>query len=191
MNLGEDTGKRKVRSDAERNRERLLAAAKDVFGSGGAKASLEAVARTAGLGIGTLYRHFPSREGLYEAVYRREVDQLICLADRLVLDNDTVGSLKQWLHAAVDTIATKKGMVTAFALAADTTSDISAQMSGRMIAALDKLLANAIGSGALAAGITGEELLLALVGMFIIRDQQDWRASVIKLVDTLVEGLRR
>src|SRR5579883_2221824 len=79
---GEKTG-RQPRADALRNRERLLAAAKAVFSSGGAEASLEAVAKRAGVGIGTLYRHFPTREALFEAVYRREVDELGDLAQRL------------------------------------------------------------------------------------------------------------
>src|SRR6201988_4020204 len=74
---------RKPRLDAVRNRERVLEAAKTAFGAGGPEGSLEAVARTAGVGIGTLYRHFPTRAALYEAVYRREVQQLAELAERL------------------------------------------------------------------------------------------------------------
>ena len=74
---------RKPRADAVRNRERLLEAAADIFSAGGPDASLEAVAKRAGVGIGTLYRHFPTREALFEAVYRREVDQLSELAERL------------------------------------------------------------------------------------------------------------
>ena len=74
---------RKPRTDAIRNRERVLEAAKAVFSQGGPEASLEAVAREAGVGIGTLYRHFPTREALYDAVYRREVDQLVELARHL------------------------------------------------------------------------------------------------------------
>src|SRR5215469_12399297 len=75
---------RKPRADAVRNRERVLEAAKAVFSAGGVVASLEAVARRAGVGIGTLYRHFPTREALYEAVYRREVEHLVELAKHLV-----------------------------------------------------------------------------------------------------------
>ena len=78
-----DKSTRKPRVDAVRNRERVLEAAKAVFSAGGAEASLEAVARAAGVGIGTLYRHFPTREALFEAVYRREVQQLADLAEQL------------------------------------------------------------------------------------------------------------
>src|SRR5439155_5338078 len=75
--------KRKPRADAIRNREKVLEAAKIIFSAGGPEASLEAVARQAGVGIGTLYRHFPTREDLFEAVYRREVEQLSELAEEL------------------------------------------------------------------------------------------------------------
>src|SRR5215813_7065630 len=93
---------RKPRADAVRNRERVLEAAKAVFSAGGPEGSLEAVARHAGVGIGTLYRHFPTREALYEAVYRREVDQLGDLADQLTDEADPVEALRHWLHANVE-----------------------------------------------------------------------------------------
>src|ERR1700737_3172269 len=95
---------RKPRADAVRNRERVLKAAKIVFSTGGAEASLEAVARRAGVGIGTLYRHFPTREALFEAVYRREVDQLGELAERLAQESAPVDALRQWLRAIVQLI---------------------------------------------------------------------------------------
>src|ERR1700748_273928 len=108
---------RKPRADALRNRERVLEAAKAVFSAGGADASLEAVAREAGVGIGTLYRHFPTREALYEAVYRREVEQLGDLAEELKSDTDPVDALRQWMHANVQLVATKKGMLAALEIA--------------------------------------------------------------------------
>src|SRR5262245_44267466 len=99
---------RKPRADALRNRERVLEAAKTVFSSGGSDASLEAVARHAGVGIGTLYRHFPTREVLYEAVYRREVEQLGELAEQLKSEPDPVDALRRWLSSNVEFVATKK-----------------------------------------------------------------------------------
>src|SRR5262252_1097037 len=89
---------RKPRIDAVRNRERVLEAAKAVFSAGGTDASLEAVARRAGVGIGTLYRHFPTREALFEAVYRREVEQLADLAQQLKNEADPVEALHRWMH---------------------------------------------------------------------------------------------
>src|SRR5271155_4333914 len=99
MGLESAKRRRKPRADSILNRERLLEAAAEIFAAGGAQASLEAVARHAEVGIGTLYRHFPTREALFEAVYRREVDQLGDLADRLAREPDPVEALRAWLHA--------------------------------------------------------------------------------------------
>ena len=107
---------RKPRADAVRNRERVLEAAKAVFSAGGAEASLEAVARAAGVGIGTLYRHFPTREALFEAVYRREVQQLGDLAEQLKQEAEPLDALREWMRSNVRFVATKKGMSEALAL---------------------------------------------------------------------------
>src|ERR1700722_2050620 len=108
---------RRPRADAVRNRERVLEAAKIVFNAGGPDASLEAVAKRAGVGIGTLYRHFPTREALFEAVYRREVQQLGELAEALKNEPSPVDALRRWLRSNVEFVATKKGMAAALALA--------------------------------------------------------------------------
>src|ERR1700731_2857830 len=97
---------RRPRADAVRNRERVLDAAKVVFSAGGPDASLEAVARHAGVGIGTLYRPFPTRETLFEAVYRREVEQLTDLAEQLKVDADPLEALRRWLRSNVEFVAT-------------------------------------------------------------------------------------
>src|SRR3981189_1098352 len=106
---------RKPRVDAVRNRERVLEAAKAVFSAGGADASLEAVARAAGVGIGTLYRHFPTREALFEAVYRREVQQLADLADELKQEAQPVEALRCWRRSNVGFVGPKKGMAAGLA----------------------------------------------------------------------------
>src|SRR6516164_1388259 len=116
MSVETEATSRKPRADAVRNRE--LEAAKAVFSAGGTEASLEAVAKRAGVGIGTLYRHFPTREALYEAVYRREVEQLGELAEQLKSEAAPVEALRRWLRANVEFVATKKGMAAALALAA-------------------------------------------------------------------------
>ena len=117
---------RKPRSDAVRNRERVLEAAKAVFSAGGSDASLEAVAKRAGVGIGTLYRHFPTREALFEAVYRREVDELSELAEQLKSTASPVDALRSWLHSNVELVATKKGMIAALALVVQAPSELYA-----------------------------------------------------------------
>src|ERR1700728_2488682 len=115
---------RRPRADAVRNRERVLEAAKAVFSAGGPDASLEAVAKRAGVGIGTLYRHFPTREALFEAVYRREVQQLVDLAEELKQQAQPVDALRQWMRSNVRFVATKKGMSQALALAAYKNSEL-------------------------------------------------------------------
>ena len=179
------------RSDSVRNREKLLVAAREVFSTGGADASLEAVARTAGLGIGTLYRHFPTREALFNAVYRREVDLLVDLAERLAEDPQPVEALRRWLHANVDTIATKKGMLAALAPAPDSSKELYADSAQRLIRAIGALMRRAIAAGELRGDITPEELMHALVGMCYARQQAAWQETVIRLVDVFVDGLRR
>src|ERR1700761_7231055 len=124
--MGLKTAKRsrKPRADSVLNRERLLEAATEIFAAGGPQASLEAVARRAEVGIGTLYRHFPTRESLFDAVYRREIDQLGDLADRLASEPDPVAALRAWLHAQVHLIAAKRGMIEALQLASHGSPDL-------------------------------------------------------------------
>jgi AcrR family transcriptional regulator len=123
---------RRPRADAVRNRVRVLEAAKAVFSAGGPDASLEAVARRAGVGIGTLYRHFPTREALFEAVYRREVEHLGELAEQLSSQAAPVEALRRWLRSNVEFVATKKGMVAALALAVHGSSDLYAYTFERL-----------------------------------------------------------
>src|SRR5271168_3676999 len=181
---------RKPRADALRNRERVLEAAKTVFSAGGPEASLEAVARTAGVGIGTLYRHFPTREALFEAVYRREVQQLADLAERLKEEAQPVEALRQWMRSNVRFVATKKGMSAALALAAYKNSELFSYSFDQLTRAVGGLLDRAIAAGEIRDDISPEDLLRALVGMCYMHDQPGWQKSVLRLVDVFTDGLR-
>jgi AcrR family transcriptional regulator len=181
---------RKPRADAIRNRERVLAAAKAVFNKGGADASLEAVAKCAGVGIGTLYRHFPTREALYEAVYQHEVQQLWELAERLKDEASPVEALRRGMHAIVDFVATKKGMSAALALAVTGFSELHARSSPRLEKAAGVLLERAVAAGEIRSGIDPGDLMRAVVGMCLVHNQPGWQARVLALVDVLVDGLR-
>ncbi len=181
---------RQPRTDALRNRERLLVAAKAVFSAGGPEASQEAVARRAGVGIGTLYRHFPTREALFEAVYRREVDQLVDLAGQWQGETLPLEALRRWLRCNVEFVATKKGMAATLALAAHGNSELSAYSFERLANALGMLLARAAAAGEIRSDISPEDLLRALVGMCVIHDRPGWQAGALRLVDVLVDGLR-
>jgi AcrR family transcriptional regulator len=181
---------RRPRTDAVRNRERVLEAAKAVFSAGGPDASLEAVARRAGVGIGTLYRHFPTREALFEAVYRREVEQLSELAEQLKNDADPVEALRKWLRSNVEFVATKKGMMAALALAAYGSSELFTFSFDRLTKAVGALLQRAAAAGKIRADIGPEDVLRALVGMCYIHDQPGWQSTVLRLLDVFVDGLR-
>jgi AcrR family transcriptional regulator len=191
MGLERTKASRGPRSDSVRNREKLLAAARAVFSAGGPEASLEAVARTAGVGIGTLYRHFPTREALFGAVYRNEVDQLVALADAFAADPQPVDALRRWLHANIGMVATKKGMLTALAPATDGAQELYADSAERLLRAVGALMARAVAAGEIRDDITPEDLMRAVLGMCYTREQPDWQAIVVRLVDVFVDGLRR
>jgi AcrR family transcriptional regulator len=190
MSVETEATVRKPRADAVRNRERVLEAAKAVFSSGGAEASLEAVARRASVGIGTLYRHFPTREALYEAVYRREVEQLGELADSLKDEAEPVEALRRWISSNIEFVATKKGMATALALAAHGSPELHSFSFERLTRAVGVLLDRAIKAGEIRLDVTPEDLLRALVGMCYLHDQPGWQSTVVRLMDVFVDGLR-
>ena len=179
---------RRPRADAERNRARVLDAAHAVFAAGGAGASLEAVAREAGVGIGTLYRHFPTRQALFDAVYRHEVQRLVELADSLVSE-PPVEALRQWMHANVGFIATKKGMSAALAHAAQAGSELMVCSVERLTQALGGLLGRAVAAGDIQTDLTPADLLRALVGLCYVHESPDWQDNVLRIIDVLIAGL--
>jgi AcrR family transcriptional regulator len=181
---------RTLRADAARNRERVLAAAKAVFNAGGADASLEAVARRAEVGIGTLYRHFPTREALYEAVYQHEVHQLWELAERLKDEASPVEALRRGMRAIVEFVATKKGMSAALALAVTGVAELHARSSPRLEKAARVLVERAVAAGEIRSGIDPGDLMRAVVGMCLAHNRPGWQTNVLPLVDVLVDGLR-
>lgn len=190
--MTEDPGRRlrKPRADAIRNRERVLEAAKAVFSEGGTGAGLEAVARKAGVGIGTLYRHFPTREALYEAVYRREVEQLNGLARQLAAEMPPVAALRRWLEALLEFVATKKGMAEALTLAAHKPPELMAYTTGRLNEAIGMLLGPAAEAGEVRRDIGPEDLLRGVIGLCYLQDGPGWQAKVMRLLDVFIDGLR-
>ena len=191
MGEGSNETAKRPRADALRNRERLLEAAKAVFSAGGPHASLEAVARHAGVGIGTLYRNFPTRESLFEAVYRREVEHLAELAEQLRTEAAPVDALRRWMRSNVEFVATKKGMSAALALAAKASPDLSARSFDSLTRAVGLLLRRAVEAGEVRADISPEDLLRTLFGICYTHDQPGWQDKVLRLVDVFLDGLRR
>jgi AcrR family transcriptional regulator len=147
------------------------------------------VAKRAGVGIGTLYRHFPTREALFEAVYRREVEQLSELAEQLKGAKDPVGALRRWLHSNVEFVATKKGMSAALALTFQSSSDLASYSRDRLTKAIGSLLERAVTAGMMRADISAEDLLGALIGMCYMHDQPGWQSTTLRLLDVFVDGL--
>ena len=182
---------RRPRIDAARNRERLLATAKDVFAAGGPDASLDAVARQAGLGIGTLYRHFPTRESLVEAVYRHEVAQLVALSLQLLDDPAPVSALRRWLAANVEFVATKKGMGAALAYAIQPSSELSAYIAENLTDSVARLMDRAAALGDLRTDIGPDEVLRLLVAICYGSSAPGWQAQAVRLLDVFVDGLTR
>ena len=181
---------RKPRADAQRNRDGLLEAAKAAFGEDGAEASLDEIARRAGVGIGTLYRHFPTREAVVEAVYRREVQQLADAAPRLIDSLPPAEALRAWMRLFIDYIAAKKVIAPALKSLVGGGSALYADSSTRITEAMALLVEQARASGDIRHNADSADLLRALVGFAYVNSAPDWEASARRLIDLLIDGLR-
>jgi AcrR family transcriptional regulator len=175
---------RRPRADALRNRLRLLSAAKAAFADKGAGASLEEIARAAGVGIGTLYRNFSTRDALIEAVYRNETAQLCAAADRLAETHPPVPALREWLILFVDYLAAKQGMSAALSSLVGGTSGLYAASGSQMQQAATRLVERAVASGEIQVGLDPMDLLRALAGLKSSTD------AARRLVDILIAGMR-
>ena len=181
---------RKPRADSVRNRDQLMTAAKAAFTERGADVALEEIARRAGLGIGTLYRHFPTREALLAAVYRREVAQLAAAADRLLAERAPLAALEAWLGELVDYLATKR--VIAPALQASPGEGSAAYAAGgpAVVGAMQRVLAAALASGEIRADVSPDDLMRLITGLAYGYDRPDWAAGTHRLIGVLIAGLR-
>jgi AcrR family transcriptional regulator len=182
---------RKPRCDGARNRQSLIDAAKTGFADVGLDVSLEEIARRAGVGIGTLYRHFPSREAVVEAVYRREVEQLAEAVPQLLETMPAGEALHRWMHLFVDYIATKRLIAPSLAAAASRTPTLYTCSVEIITGALATLVQRAVASGDVRKDIDPSDLLRALVGVSYGNPDKGWEASARRLIDILMDGLRR
>jgi AcrR family transcriptional regulator len=182
---------RKPRADRARNRQLLIDAAKAGFAELGLNVSLEEIARRAGVGIGTLYRHFPSRESVVEAVYRREVEQLAEAVPQLLEASPPGEALHKWMHLFVDYIATKRLIAPSLGAAAGRTSALYATSAELITRAISTLVKRAVASGEVRKDIDASDLLRAMVGVSYGNPDEGWEASARRLIDILMDGLRR
>lgn len=181
---------RKLRADAARNRQLLLDVAYAVFAEKGSAASLEEIARTAGVGIGTLYRHFPTRDALVEEVYRSASDQLARSAEELAAAHPPVEALRQWLLVFVDYLATKKLMADALAGLVGGTAELYANSGAQIKIASGALIGRAVESGEIRGDIDPFDLLRALAGLSSAGPDANWQENARRFVDILIAGIR-
>jgi AcrR family transcriptional regulator len=181
---------RKPRTDAQRNRQRILDAAKEAFTRLGAEASLDDIARQAGVGAGTLYRHFPTRDALIEAVYRSEVEKLAKAEHSFAAEMPPLEALRAWMLLFVDHVAAKHIIAPALNTVVGGPSRLFEGSRGEIHGAMDRLVKRAVRSGDIRRDIDSFDLLRALIGVSYVATGSDWKPSARRLVDILVAGSR-
>jgi AcrR family transcriptional regulator len=181
---------RKPRADAQRNRARILEVAKKAFTRSGANVSLDDVARQAGIGAGTLYRHFPTRDALLEAVYRTEVERLAAAERQFAETMPPIEALRAWMLLFIDYIATKQIIAAALNTLVGGPSKVFEASGDQIKGAIHALVERAIKSGDIRPDLDPLDLLRALIGVSNVASVPDWRQSARRLVDILVIGSR-
>ena len=177
-----------LRSDAQQNRDRLLAVAVEAL-TESTTASLNSIAKQAGVGIGTLYRHFPTREALLLEVYRNEVQSLADLAPALLAERPPLDALRAWMDRLAHYGTAKAGL--GDALSAIVSHDgLAAESYGPIIGALTLLLDANTKAGTIRPGVIPDDVLLILGFLWRIDPKSDWQAQSARLLDILIDGLR-
>lgn len=183
------TGK-PLRAHAQRNRNALLAAAREAFAAGEMDIRIEEIARRAGVGVGTLYRHFETREALIEAVYRQRVDDLCAMAPNLLATLPPHEALRAFLEQLISHSAASRGMAVALETLMNTGSPVFARARTDMVEGIASLMTAAAQAGTIRADIAPETLFRAMGGICTSHDQPDWEAEAHAVVHLLLDGLR-
>lgn len=181
---------RALRADATRNREQLLEVATRVFASSDAETSMRAIAREAGVGIGTLYRHFPTRESLVEAVYRDQVVRLTNGARQLLADLAPAVAMRRWMDLFGEWIATKNGMLDTLPAVIESGAVGHARTRDELLNAISAILDAGRTAGDLRPDVTAEEIAASLIGIFTVAHQSGHAVTAARLLDILLDGLR-
>ncbi|WP_067966882.1 TetR/AcrR family transcriptional regulator [Mycolicibacter icosiumassiliensis] len=175
------------RSDARRNRERLLSAAAAAFGaSDGSPVPLESVARDAGVGIGTLYRHFPNREALVEAVYRAELGDVAAVAEQLLTRHPPKVALRRWMDRYAGFVAAKRGMAESLRVIVESGAMQPNETRERIVGAVDLVLRAGAQDGSLRADVRADDVVSSLIGIFLTSGSSEQTG---RLLDLLVAGV--
>jgi AcrR family transcriptional regulator len=181
---------RKPRTDAQRNRDRILEVAKEAFTRFGTKASLDEIAKQAGIGAGTLYRHFPARDALIEAVYRNEVEKLAAAEREFSAKLLPIEALRAWMLLFVDYIGTKQIIAPALNTLVGGPSKVYENSRAQIQGAIEALVKRAIKNGDIRKDLDPFDLLRALIGVANVAASPDWQQSARRLVDILIAGSR-
>src|SRR5258708_36390253 len=177
-------------ANAQRNRERILEVAKDAFSRSGANASLDDIAKDAGVGPGTLYRHFPTRDALIEAVYRTEVEQLAAAEKKFSESLPPIEALRAWMLLFVDYIATKQIIGPSLNSLVGGPSKLYEGSRAQIQGAIDSFAKRAIKNGDIRRDLEPFDLLRALIGVSHVASGPEWQQSARRLVDILITGSR-
>jgi AcrR family transcriptional regulator len=176
-----------VRSDARRNREKLLEVATAAFaGAQGRPVSLESIAREAGVGIGTLYRHFPNREALVEAVFRAELTEVAAAAPQLLTRHPPKTALRRWMDRYASFVAAKRGMAESLHAIFDSGAMEPSQTRDSIAGAVDLLLRAGADDGTLRSDVPAEDVVSSLIGIFLVSGSPEQTG---RMLDLLVAGI--
>ena len=176
-----------IRSDARRNREKLLEVATAAFAAAeGRPVSLESIARDAGVGIGTLYRHFASREALVEAIYRAELTEVAAAAEKLLKRHPPQTALRRWMDRYASFVAAKRGMAESLHAIFDSGAMEPSQTRDSIVGAVDMFLRAGADDGSLRADVRAEDVVASLLGVFLVSGSP---AQTDRMLDLLVAGI--
>ena len=187
--LAEQTGRR-LRADAQVNEDRIIQAATRAFAEQGAGASLKAIAQEAGVGIGTLYRRFPTRDELVWAIYRNDVDRICSAVPQLLREQPPPAALRAWMDGFISFLAVKRGMADALKAALSSDDVQRLQTRALITAALSTILEVGHRDGTLRGDVPALDVMMALGGIALIAGEPDQRDQSDRLIDLLLAGLR-
>jgi AcrR family transcriptional regulator len=177
------------RKDAARNRKSVLAAATRAFAASATEPSMRAIAREAGVGIATLYRHFPTRESLVDAVYRDQVERLTAGARELLEELPPAEAMRRWMDLFGDWLATKHGMIDTLRAMIETGQITLAHTREELLAAITAILDAGAAAGDLRSDITADDIAASLIGSYTVAGRPEQRAQLERLLNLLMSGI--
>lgn len=184
-----DLSVRPLRADARANEDRLLAAAAVVFARDGAGATLKQIAKDAGVGIGTLYRRFPTREQLVDATYRYETARLCTTAGDLLRRMPADRALRAWMSQVLDHVSTKHGMAETLKTLLQNDERLGSQTREQLTGAVEELRLAGVTQGVLREDVPSGDILMSLAGVTLAAGGEHQRAQAERLLDLLMDGM--